>query len=170
MDVDLGYTLGGEVFAYPWKNIGVGIGVFHLFKTDIENTAQKISATNFYLAGKPKLVLENKGVRHMNTGILFWIILIIIAAAIIIHNRIMHEKIAKEGITTKGRISRIDENYDDDTGNTSYTFYVNYLDENNVEREALLRGAEGLSRGEEVMIKYHPSNRTYAEVVRKTEN
>lgn len=106
----------------------------------------------------------------MNTGILFWIVLIIIAAAIIIHNRIMHEKIAKEGITAKGRISRIDENYDDDTGNTSYTFYVSYLDENNVEREALLRGAEGLSRGEEVMIKYHPSNRTYAESVRKTEN
>ncbi|MBR3005985.1 MAG: hypothetical protein IKH68_04955 [Erysipelotrichaceae bacterium] len=106
----------------------------------------------------------------MNTGILFWIILIIIAAAIIIYNRIMHEKISKEGITTKGRISRIDENYDDDTGNTSYTFYVSYLDENNVEREALLRRAEGLSRGEEVMIKYHPSNRTYAEFVRKTKN
>ena len=60
LDVDLGFTLGGEVFAYPWQNIGVGLGFFHLFKTDIENTAQKISATNFYLAGKPKLVLENK--------------------------------------------------------------------------------------------------------------
>lgn len=106
----------------------------------------------------------------MNTGILFWIILIIIAAAIIIYNRIMHEKISKEGITTKGRISRIDENYDDDTGNTSYTFYVSYLDENNVEREALLRKAEGLSRGEEVMIQYHPSNHAYAEFVRKTKN
>ncbi len=103
----------------------------------------------------------------MNTGILFWIVLIIIAAAIIIYNRIMHEKIRKEGITTKGRISRIDENYDDDTGNTSYTFYVSYLDENNVEREALLRRAEGLNRGEEVMIKYHPSNRAYAELVSK---
>ena len=106
----------------------------------------------------------------MNTGILFWIILIIIAAAIIIYNRIMHEKIRKEGITTKGRISRIDENYDDDTGNTTYSFYVSYLDENGTERTALLRGAEGLNRGEEVMIKYHPSNRTYAEFVRKTEN
>ena len=60
LDVDLGFTLGGEVFAYPRQNIGVGLGFFHLFKTDIENTAQKISATNFYLAGKPKLVLENK--------------------------------------------------------------------------------------------------------------
>lgn len=60
LDVDLGYTLGGEFFVYPWQNIGLGVGAFHLFKTDIENTAQKISATNFYLAGKPKLVLENK--------------------------------------------------------------------------------------------------------------
>ena len=60
LDVDLGFTLGGEVFVYPWQNIGIGVGAFHLFKTDIENTAQKISATNFYLAGKPKLVLENK--------------------------------------------------------------------------------------------------------------
>ena len=60
LDVDLGFTLGGEFFVYPWQNIGLGLGCFHLFKTDIENTAQKISATNFYLAGKPKLVLENK--------------------------------------------------------------------------------------------------------------
>lgn len=60
LDVDLGFTFGGEFFVYPWQNIGLGVGAFHLFKTDIENTAQKISATNFYLAGKPKLVLENK--------------------------------------------------------------------------------------------------------------
>ena len=60
LDVDLGFTLGGEFFVYPWQNIGLGVGAFHLFKTDIENTAQKISATNFYLAGKPKLVFENK--------------------------------------------------------------------------------------------------------------
>lgn len=60
LDVDLGFTLGGEFFVYPWQNIGLGLGCFHLFKTDIENTAQKISATNFYLAGKPKLVFENK--------------------------------------------------------------------------------------------------------------
>ena len=60
LDVDLGYTLGGEIFIYPWENIGLGLGAFHLFKTDIENTAQKISATNFYVAAKPKLVLENK--------------------------------------------------------------------------------------------------------------
>jgi hypothetical protein len=60
LDVDLGFTLGGEVFVYPWQNIGIGVGAFHLFKTDIENTAQKISATNFYIAGKPKLVFENK--------------------------------------------------------------------------------------------------------------
>ena len=60
LDVDLGYTLGGEVFIYPWENIGLGIGGFHLFKTDIENTAHKISATNIYAAAKPKLVLENK--------------------------------------------------------------------------------------------------------------
>jgi len=60
LDVDLGYTLGAEVFVYPWENIGLGLGAFHLFKTDIENTAQKISATNIYAAVKPKLVLENK--------------------------------------------------------------------------------------------------------------
>ena len=60
LDVDLGFTLGGEFFVYPWQNIGLGVGASHLFKTDIENTAQKISATNFYLAGKPKLVFENK--------------------------------------------------------------------------------------------------------------
>ena len=60
LDVDLGFTLGGEIFAYPWENIGIGLGAFHLFKTDVENTAQKISATNFYVAAKPKLVLENK--------------------------------------------------------------------------------------------------------------
>ena len=60
LDVDLGYTLGAEAFVYPWENIGLGLGAFHLFKTDIENTAQKISATNFYVAAKPKLVLENK--------------------------------------------------------------------------------------------------------------
>ena len=60
LDVDLGYTLGAEAFVYPWENIGLGLGAFHLFKTDIENTAQKISATNIYAAVKPKLVLENK--------------------------------------------------------------------------------------------------------------
>ncbi len=60
LDVDLGYTLGTEVFVYPWENIGLGLGGFHLFKTDIENTAQKFSATNIYVAAKPKLVLENK--------------------------------------------------------------------------------------------------------------
>lgn len=60
LDVDLGFTLGGEIFVYPWENIGLGLGAFHLFKTDIENTAQKISATNIYAAAKPKLVLENK--------------------------------------------------------------------------------------------------------------
>ena len=60
LDVDLGFTLGGEIFVYPWENIGLGLGVMHLFKTDIENTAQKISATNIYVAAKPKLVLENK--------------------------------------------------------------------------------------------------------------
>ena len=60
LDVDLGFTLGGEVFVYPWENIGLGLGVMHLFKTDIENTAKKISATNIYVAAKPKLVFENK--------------------------------------------------------------------------------------------------------------
>ena len=60
LDVDLGFTLGGEIFVYPWESIGLGLGVMHLFKTDIENTAQKISATNIYVAAKPKLVLENK--------------------------------------------------------------------------------------------------------------
>lgn len=60
LDVDLGFTLGGEIFVYPWENIGLGLGVMHLFKTDIENTAQKISATNIYVAAKPKLVLENQ--------------------------------------------------------------------------------------------------------------
>lgn len=60
LDVDLGFTAGGEVFIYPWQNIGIGLGAFHLFKTDIENTAQKISATNIYAAAKPKLlVLED---------------------------------------------------------------------------------------------------------------
>lgn len=59
LDVDLGFTAGGEIFVYPWKNIGVGLGAFHLFKTDIENTAQKISATNIYAAAKPKLILED---------------------------------------------------------------------------------------------------------------
>ena len=103
----------------------------------------------------------------MNKGILFWILLILIAAVIIIYNLIHHTRIAKEGITTKGRISRIDENYDDDTGNTSYTFYVNYLDENNAERKALLRGTKGLKKDEEVMIQYHPSNHAYAEVAHK---
>ncbi|MCR4663448.1 MAG: hypothetical protein K5622_06160 [Endomicrobiaceae bacterium] len=60
LDVDLGFTLGGEIFVYPWENIGLGLGAFHLFKTDVENTAKKISATNFYVAAKPKLILENK--------------------------------------------------------------------------------------------------------------
>ena len=60
LDVDLGFTLGAEAFIYPWENIGLGLGAFHLFKTDIENTAQKISATNIYVAAKPKLVLENQ--------------------------------------------------------------------------------------------------------------
>ncbi len=59
-DVDLGFTLGGEIFIYPWKNIALGLGAMHLFKTDIENTGQKLSATNIYLAAKPKLLLENK--------------------------------------------------------------------------------------------------------------
>jgi len=59
LDVDLGFTAGAEIFVYPWEKIGIGIGAFHLFKTDIENTAQKISATNAYLAAKPKIVFQD---------------------------------------------------------------------------------------------------------------
>lgn len=59
LDADLGFTAGGEIFIYPWENIGLGAGAFHLFETDIENTGQKISATNIYVAAKPRLVLED---------------------------------------------------------------------------------------------------------------
>ena len=41
LDVDLGFTLGAEAFIYPWENIGLGLGAFHLFKTDIETSFRK---------------------------------------------------------------------------------------------------------------------------------
>ena len=60
-DVDLGFVVGGDFFVYPWERTGIGFGADHLFKTDIENTAQKISLTNIYFALKHKIfVFEDK--------------------------------------------------------------------------------------------------------------
>lgn len=59
-DVDIGFILGAEGYIFPWDNLGLGLGVTHLFDTDIENTAKKISATNFYLTAKPKISFEGK--------------------------------------------------------------------------------------------------------------
>ena len=61
VDVDLGFTLGAEMFWYKWEKTGIGLGVDHLFNTDIENTGQKMSLTNIYLALKYKwLTFEDK--------------------------------------------------------------------------------------------------------------
>lgn len=101
----------------------------------------------------------------MKYGIIAWVILIIVAAAVIIYNRILRKRIMESGIETQGEISRIEENYDDDTGSTTYCRYVRYLDENKTEREAMLHGANRLDVGDKVTIKYHPSNYAYAELI-----
>lgn len=103
----------------------------------------------------------------MNLGILLWIALIVVSAAVILHNKVLHAKITKEGITTKSTISLVDETYDDDTGNTTYTYYVNFVDEKLVERKAILRGAKDLNENDMVILRYHPANPAYAEFVRK---
>lgn len=59
-DVDIGFILGAEGYLYPWKSVGLGLGVTHLFDTDIENTAKKISDTNIYLSVKPKIVVNGE--------------------------------------------------------------------------------------------------------------
>ncbi len=65
-DVDLGYSLGAELFWYKWEKTALGLGVDHLFNTDIENTGQKISLTNAYLALKYKwLTFEDKEINSV---------------------------------------------------------------------------------------------------------
>lgn len=59
-DVDVGFILGAEAYLFPWENIGLGLGATHLFDTDIENTAKKISYNNAYVTVKPKIVFEGK--------------------------------------------------------------------------------------------------------------
>ena len=59
--MDLGYTLGAEVFWFKWEKTALGLGYEHLFKTDIENSGQKISMNNVYLALKYRwLTFEDK--------------------------------------------------------------------------------------------------------------
>ena len=60
-DVDLGYTLGLEAFWFKWEKTALGLGYEHLFNTDIENSGQKISMNNAYLALKYRwLTFEDK--------------------------------------------------------------------------------------------------------------
>ena len=57
-DVDLGFTLGAEAYLFPWKHLGFGAGVTHLFNTDVENTGKKMSFTNVYFSVKPKIIFN----------------------------------------------------------------------------------------------------------------
>ncbi|MBQ3834132.1 MAG: hypothetical protein II816_01250 [Elusimicrobia bacterium] len=60
-DVDLGFTLGAEAFWYQWEKTALGLGYEHLFKTDIENSGQKMSMNNVYFALKYQwLTFEDK--------------------------------------------------------------------------------------------------------------
>lgn len=57
-DVDLGFTLGGEIYFFPWKHLGLGGGITYLFDTDVENTGKKMSFTNVYFSAKPKIIFN----------------------------------------------------------------------------------------------------------------
>jgi len=57
-DVDLGFTLGAEVYFFPWKHLGFGGGVTYLFNTDVENTGKKMSFTDVYFSVKPKIIFN----------------------------------------------------------------------------------------------------------------
>jgi len=59
-DVDIGFILGAEGYLFPWQSVGLGVGVTHLFDTDIENTARKISDTNVYLSVKPRITIDGE--------------------------------------------------------------------------------------------------------------
>lgn len=101
----------------------------------------------------------------MAMGILIWVFLIIVVFFVFVYSRIMKNRIKNEGIETTGTISRIDEELDIDTHDTSYSWYVEYYDENNQRREALLYDAIDLDVGDKIRIKYHPSNYNYAEFI-----
>ena len=59
-DVDVGFILGAEGYVFPWKSVGLGIGITHLFDTDVENTAKKMSDTNVYLSVKPRITVDGE--------------------------------------------------------------------------------------------------------------
>ena len=59
-DVDVGFILGAEGYVFPWKSVGLGVGVTHLFDTDVENTAKKMSDTNVYLSVKPRITIDDE--------------------------------------------------------------------------------------------------------------
>ncbi len=59
-DVDVGFILGAEGYVFPWKSVGLGVGVTHLFDTDVENTAKKMSDTNVYLSVKPRITIDGE--------------------------------------------------------------------------------------------------------------
>ena len=101
----------------------------------------------------------------MSYGIIIWIVLLIAAAGLFIYSRNVYKKISTQGVETEGTVSRIDENYDEDTGNTTYYYYVKYLDENNNEHEALIHNPKNLKAGDRIRIKYLPGNGRYAQFI-----
>ncbi len=68
------------------------------------------------------------------------------------------KEIERDGVETDGVVSRIDETYDPDTQDSSYTVYVRYTDNKGQVREspAALSDAPGYSQGDTVKIRYKP--------------
>ena len=71
------------------------------------------------------------------------------------------KRIDNEGIETGAVVSRIDETYDPDLNESSYTIYVRYTDDKgeSVESPMALDPSEKYTVGQEVRIKYVPGIR-----------
>ena len=103
----------------------------------------------------------------MSGVILFFVIGIIMCIGFVVYDRKIRNNIVKNGIKTQGVVSRIDKDVESD-GNTTYTYYVEYKDQNGGKHESI---AMVHSRGDlykedqRVAVKYVRGNYKYALIV-----
>ena len=78
------------------------------------------------------------------------------------------KKIDKEGVETDAVVCRIDETFDPDNNDTSYTIIARYRDENGeiIESPMALNPSERYEVGQEVRIKYVPGIRNMVRPVK----
>lgn len=82
------------------------------------------------------------------------VVFVILAANVIRRAR----KIDRDGVETDAVVSRIDENYDPDLNESTYTIVVKYRDDNGetIESPMALDPSERYEVGQKVRIKYIP--------------